>query len=87
MNMVASFVRRTKSERIRTGIDSTGLQPTRASAYYTTVLKKDKKKRRKIKKHIKVSTVLVRKAHRIKPLKIQKFLLGEQEGDLQRLIT
>ena len=58
MNMVASFVQRTKSERIRAGIDSTGLQPTRASAYYTTVLKKDRKKRRKIKKHIKLSTVV-----------------------------
>jgi len=56
--VVASFVRRTKSQRIRAGIDSTGLQPTRASAYYTTVLKKDKKKRRKIRKHIKLSTVV-----------------------------
>ncbi|MBI3033642.1 transposase, partial [Candidatus Woesearchaeota archaeon] len=40
------------------GIDSTGLQPTRASAYYTKVLKKDRKKRRKIHKHIKLSTVI-----------------------------
>ena len=57
-SLVASFVRRTKSQRIRAGIDSTGLQPTRASAYYTTVLKKDKKQRRKIHKHIKLSTVV-----------------------------
>ena len=56
--LVESFVRRTKSESVRAGIDSTGLQPTRASAYYTTILKKDKKKRRKIRKHIKLSTVL-----------------------------
>lgn len=56
--LVESFVRRTKSQRIRAGIDSTGLQPTRASAYYTTVLKKERKKRRKIRKHIKLSTVV-----------------------------
>jgi hypothetical protein len=56
--LIASFVRRTKSERVRMGIDSTGLQPTRASAYYTTVLSRDKKKRRKIRRHIKLSTVV-----------------------------
>ena len=56
--LVASFVQGTKSQRVRAGIDSTGLQPTRASAYYTTVLKKDRKKRRKIRKHIKLSTVV-----------------------------
>lgn len=56
--LVAAFVRRTKSQRVRAGIDSTGLQPTRASAYYTTVLKKDKKMRRKIRRHIKLSTVV-----------------------------
>src|SRR3989338_11590571 len=56
--LVAVFVRQTKSAKVRAGIDSTGLQPTRASAYYTTVLKKDKKKQRKIRKHIKLSTVV-----------------------------
>ena len=56
--LVASFVQRTKSQRVRAGIDSTGLQPTRASAYYTTVIKKDKKMRRKIRRHIKLSTVV-----------------------------
>jgi hypothetical protein len=56
--VVAVFVTRTKSESIRAGIDSTGLQPTRASAYYTTVLRKDQKKRRKIRRHIKLSTVI-----------------------------
>jgi hypothetical protein len=56
--IVAVFVRQTKSESIRAGIDSTGLQPTRASAYYTTVLRKDRKKRRKIHRHIKLSTVV-----------------------------
>ena len=57
-SLVASFVKKTKSQRIRVGIDSTGLQPTRASSYYTTVLKKDRKKRRKIRRHIKLSTVV-----------------------------
>ncbi len=56
--LVASFVQGTKSQRVRAGIDSTGLQPTRASAHYTRILKKDRKKRRKIKKHIKLSTVM-----------------------------
>ena len=56
--VIASFVQRTKSQRVRAGIDSTGLQPTRASVYYTTVLKKDRKKRRKIRRHIKLSTVV-----------------------------
>ena len=56
--LVASFVQRTKSQRVRAGIDSTGLQPTRASSYYTRILKKDRKKRRKIRKHIKLSTVI-----------------------------
>ena len=56
--LVAAFVRQMKSMRIRAGIDSTGLQPTRASVYYTTVLKRDKKMRRKIRRHIKLSTVV-----------------------------
>ena len=56
--VIIAFVRSTKSQRVRAGIDSTGLQPTCASVYYTTVLKKDKKKRRKIRKHIKLSTVV-----------------------------
>ena len=111
--LVESFVRRTKSERIRAGIDSTGLQPTRASAYYTTILKKDKKKRRKIKKHIKLSTVvdldhqlpicfkirrgpasdhwdsqpLVRKAHRIKPLKSLDADKGYTKEGLRKLVV
>jgi hypothetical protein len=57
-SLIVSFVQSTKSSRIRAGIDSTGLQPTRASSYYTTILKKDKKKRRKIRRHIKLSTVI-----------------------------
>ena len=111
--LVESFVRRTKSERIRAGIDSTGLQPTRASAYYTAILKKDKKKRRKIKKHIKLSTVvdldhqlpicfkirrgpasdhwdsqpLVRKAHRIKPLKSLDADKGYTKEGLRKLVV
>lgn len=56
--LVSAFVKSTKSLKIRAGIDSTGLQPTKASAYYTAILKKDNKKRRKIRKHIKLSTVV-----------------------------
>ena len=56
--LVASFVQNTKSQHVHAGIDATGLQPTRASVYYTRVLKKDRKKRRKISKHIKLSTVV-----------------------------
>lgn len=56
--IVAGFILFTMSINVRTGIDSTGLQPTRASAYYTTVLKKNKKGRRKIKKHIKLTTYI-----------------------------
>ena len=57
-SLVASFVSNTKSKSIRDGIDSTGLQPTRASAYYTKVISKDHKMRRKIRKHLKLSTVV-----------------------------
>ena len=111
--LVAAFVQRTKSERVRAGIDSTGLQPTRASAYYTTVLKKDKKKRRKIRRHIKLSTVvdldhqlpmcfkirrgpasdhwdsesLVRKAHKIKPLKSLDADKGYTKEELRRIVV
>lgn len=56
--LIAAFVQGTRSQCVRAGIDSTGLQPTCASAYYTTVLKKDRKKRRRIRKHIKLSTVV-----------------------------
>lgn len=113
MGIVASFVKRTKSEKIRAGIDSTGLQPTRASAYYTTILKKDKKKRRKIKKHIKLSTIvdlthqlpicfkirrgpasdhwdsqsLVRKAHRIKPLRSLDADKGYTKEKLRKIVV
>ena len=58
VKVIASFVKRTKSQRTRAGIDATGLQPTRASSYYTRVVKKDRKKRRKIRKHLKLSTVV-----------------------------
>jgi len=56
--LVAQIVQATKSKTIRAGIDATGLQLTRASRYYTQVLKKDCKKRRAIKKHLKLSTVV-----------------------------
>ena len=56
--LIAGFVKATKSLKIRAGIDATGLQPTRASDYYTKVLAKDGKKRKKIKKHLKLSTVV-----------------------------
>lgn len=54
--IMAGFILFTMAINIRTGIDATGLQATRASAHYTTVLKKSKKSRRKIKKYIKLST-------------------------------
>jgi hypothetical protein len=56
--LIASLVKTTKSLKIRAGIDATGLQPTRASAYYTKIASKDDKKRKKIKKHLKLSTVV-----------------------------
>lgn len=56
--IVSSFVSATKSQSVRYGIDSTGFQATRCSAYYTTVIKKQKKHRRRIRRHIKVSTVV-----------------------------
>lgn len=49
------FILLTMTVCVRTGIDSTGFQLTRASAYYTKVLKKNKKSRRKIKKHLKLT--------------------------------
>lgn len=111
--LIASFVQSTKSQRIRAGIDSTGLQPTRASAYYTTILKRDKKKRKKIRKHIKLSTVvdlnhqlpmcfkvrrgpasdhwdsqlLVRKAHKIKPLKSLDADKGYTKEEFRKLVV
>lgn len=54
--IISGFILFTMTVYVRTGIDATGLQPTRASAHYTTVLKKNKKSRRKIKKYIKLST-------------------------------
>jgi len=54
--IIAGFLLFTMIVNVRTGIDATGLQPTRASAHYTTVLKKNKKSRRKIKNHIKLTT-------------------------------
>lgn len=57
-HIISSFVSSTKSQTVRYGIDSTGFQATRCSAYYTTVIKKQKKHRRRIRRHIKVSTVV-----------------------------
>jgi len=54
--IMAGFLLFTMTVNVRTGIDATGLQATRASAHYTTVLKKSKKARRKIKKYIKLTT-------------------------------
>ena len=53
--IMAGFILFTMTINVRTGIDATGLQPTRASAHYTTVLKKNKKGRRKIKRYIKLT--------------------------------
>lgn len=54
--IMSGFILLTMSLSIRTSIDATGLQLTRASSYYTTVLKRNKKSRRKIKKHMKLSS-------------------------------
>ena len=53
--IMSGFILLTMTIYVRTGIDSTGLQPTRASSYYTKVISKDKKKRRKIRKFIKLT--------------------------------
>ena len=53
--IVSGFVLITMSLSIRTSVDATGFQLTRASSYYTNIVKKDKKKRRRIKRHMKLS--------------------------------
>lgn len=53
--IMSGFILLTMTIHVRTGIDATGFQLTRASSHYTTVLKKDKKKRRKIKKYLKLT--------------------------------
>ena len=53
--IMSGFLLLTMSLSIRTSIDATGFQLTRASSYYTNVLKRNKKSRRKIKKHMKLS--------------------------------
>lgn len=54
--IMSGFLLLTMSLSIRTSIDATGFQLTRASSYYTNILKNSKKSRRKIKKHMKLST-------------------------------
>ncbi|HLC72983.1 MAG TPA: hypothetical protein VJH37_05370 [Candidatus Nanoarchaeia archaeon] len=54
--IMAGFILLTMTIHVRTGIDATGFQLTRASAHYTTVLKKSRKARRKIKKYLKLTT-------------------------------
>ena len=53
--IMSGFIFLTMTVCVRTGIDATGFQLTRASAHYTKVIKKDKKKRRKIKKYLKLT--------------------------------
>lgn len=53
--IMSGFVLFTMAIYVRTGIDATGLQSTRASAHYTTVLRNNKKARRKIKRYIKLT--------------------------------
>lgn len=53
--VMAGFVLLTTTVHVRTGIDATGLQPTRASVHYTKVLKKNKSARRRIRKYIKLT--------------------------------
>lgn len=54
--IMSGFILFSMTVYVRTGIDATGFQPTKASSHYTTVLKRNKKSRRKIKKYIKLST-------------------------------
>ncbi len=56
--VMSGFIFFTMAVHVRLGIDSTGLQPTRASAHYVQVLKKDKKSRRRVKKYIKLTTLV-----------------------------
>lgn len=56
--IMAGFILFTMTVHVRLGIDSTGLQPTRASAHYAKVLKKNGKGRRQVKKHIKLTTLV-----------------------------
>lgn len=53
--IMSGFILLTMTINIRTGIDSTGFQLTRASAHYSKVIKKSKKIRRKMKKHLKLT--------------------------------
>ncbi len=54
--VVSGFILFTMTLYVRTGIDATGFQLTRASAHYTKILKKDRKSRRRIKKWLKLTT-------------------------------
>ena len=57
--IMAGFILFTMTVHVRLGIDATGLQPTRASAHYIKVLKKNGgKSRRWVKKHIKLTTLV-----------------------------
>ena len=53
--IMAGFILFTMILNVRTGIDATGLQPTRASAHYVKVLKRDAKSRRKVRNYIKLT--------------------------------
>lgn len=53
--IMSGFVLLTMVIQVRTGIDATGFQLTRASAHYATVLKKNRKARRKIRKYLKLT--------------------------------
>jgi len=53
--VMSGFILLTLTINVRTGIDATGFQLTRASSHYTKVLKKNKKARRKIKKYLKLT--------------------------------
>jgi hypothetical protein len=55
--IVGGFTLLTRTLRVRGGVDSTGFSPTHASTYYTRVLSRDRKYRRKIRKHIKATFV------------------------------
>jgi hypothetical protein len=70
--IIGGFLFLTMNLNIRSGIDGTGFQPTRASAYYTKIIKKDKKLRRKIRKHIKLTIFVDLKKQLIISQKIRR---------------
>ena len=60
--IMAGFILFSITVNVRTGIDATGLQPTMSSAHYTTIIKNNRKNRRRIKRYIKLTTYVERES-------------------------